>query len=507
MSETAGKKKSGKKTAIIIVVILIVLVVLGIGGVSAVSAITKQMSQLGLPVDVEKPMTGDISSTISTSGTVNSGTMITYTTGVSAEVAELNIRQGQMISKGDTILTFDVTSLEEQYDQVSLNARSTELSNQSTIEASNKTISERDKAKKRVDELKGQIETMKKDIESLANSVPEDSTRDELAMSLMAKREQLTMVLEEIQMLIDTNEEENDISVNPLYINKCAERDSLNYSISNLEKLLSEMPNANDTISAVIEAKNMELASLQSELASQEAVVQSAEAGVLTSTQKEQMSIASQLSDMQVQSAATMLEEGKAGIVAEQDGIVTSVAITKGSTTAPGYQLCTIADMKDLRVNVALSKNEIASVKLGQPATVTILGKEYEGTVSYISHLASMNANGGTTIEAEVTIKNPDEGIILGLDAKVVIHTAEVKDAMLVSNLSINVDNTGTFVYAVEENQVVKKYVTTGISDINHTEILDGLDSDTMVVSTVSATITEGMTVIPKTAEDAETNH
>lgn len=500
MAEANTKQKSKKKTALIIILSVVAVFIIGIIALGAI--VSNAMRNAGLMVNVVNPETNDITSDISTSGTISSGNMTTYTTGVSATVDTIQVRQGQFVSAGDTILTFDVSDLEDQYQEVSLNARSTELTNQNTIEASNKTSNELSAAKQNVANLNARIAALNGEIESLANSVPENTTTAELEAALVEKRNQLAVTLEEIQSIIDSNSPDSDLSQNADYINKCAERDVLNSTITNLEAMIAGTPDESVSISSLMEAKNAELAQLQSELASQEAIVSSAEAGVLTTTQREQLTIASQLSNMQVESAATMLEEGKAGIVAEQDGIITSVDITKGSPTTPGYQLFTIADMKDLRINVPLSKSELEAVELGQSATITILNKEYEGTVTYISHMAETNASGGISIEAEVTITNPDDDIVLGLDAKVVIHTDSAEGVMTVPNLAINVDTTGTFVYAVEDNTVVKKYVTTGISDINNCEIIDGLDETAMVITDVTTGIEEGMPVIPNIAAD-----
>ena len=496
MAEAGTKKKSKKK--IVLIIILAVVAVLIIGVIAIGAAVSKAMQSLtGGQVDVAFPEYGDITSSVNTSGTITSGSIVTYTTNVTAEVEDIKVRQGQMVKKGDEILTFDVKSLEDQLVQASLNARSTQLSGQSSIEASNKASAEVDKAKKRIEELNGQISAKKAEIEALYKDVPEDTTRAELEAAVQEKRIRLTTVLEEIQAIVDAYPADSDISVDPTYINKCAERDALSSSITNMETILKELPDASATISYAVEAKNAELATLQSELATQQSIVSSGEAGLLTNTQREQLNIANQLSNMQVQSATTMLEEGRAGIKAEQNGIVTSIAITKGSTAAPGYQLFTIADMDDLRIRVSLSKKDIEKVSLGQKATITALGNEYEGEVTYISHMAEANASGGTGIETEITIKNPDQNLILGLDAKVIIHTDKAENVMTVPNLAVNVDNDGTFVYVVEDNIVAKKYVTLGISDLNRTEIRDGIDEDSLVVSTVSSAISEGAVVVP----------
>ena len=146
MSEQTVNKKSNKKRLPLIIGLiaggfLLLLIGVGIAGISYFS------KNIGLPVEVETPKINDISSSVTTSGIVTSAESTTYTTSVAAIVDEINIRPGQTVKAGDTIITFDISDLENQYDQASLNARSTELSNQTTIEASDKSSSQLAQAK------------------------------------------------------------------------------------------------------------------------------------------------------------------------------------------------------------------------------------------------------------------------------------------------------------------------------------------------------------------------
>lgn len=500
MSETTGKKKtSGKKIALIaggaVLAFIIILIIV-------ISILFKNFTgNTGVPVNVMTPVIKDLNSSIVTSGTVSSADITTYTTSVSAAVKDIHIRPGQPVSAGDPILTFDTTSLEEQYNQASLNARSTQLTNQSTIEASNKTSSDLEQAKANVTSLKARITTLENEIATLQSNTSVDESTMDFTSAIAEKRNRLSLVLEEIQTMIDNNPEGTDLTKEVDYITKCAERDTLTSAISNLEAISNSIPTETDSIANILTAKSNELANLQSQLATQESLVESAKAGILTATQREQLNITNQLSSLQVEAAATSLEEGKAGIVADRDGIITSVDITRGASTAPGIPLFTIADSNSLKITVPLSKKDLETATLGQEATVTILEREYKGEVTYISRMATTGMNNTTTVEAEITILNPDEFIILGLDAKVVIHTASVHDVLTIPNLAVNADTEGKFVFVVEDNRIVKKHITTGVSDVTDCEILSGIDADAMVVTDITAMTTEqyknGIPVIP----------
>ena len=146
-----------------------------------------------------------------------------------------------------------------------------------------------------------------------------------------------------------------------------------------------------------------------------------------------------------------------------------------------------------VRINV--TKYDLSKIKEGQKAIVTIGSREYEGEVSKINKMAEQNNSGAAVVGTEITILNPDSDVILGVEAKVVINTEKAEGAVLVPITAVNVDMDGEFVYVVENNILVKKPVTTGISTDTMTQIVEGLNGDEQIVTSVTADLYEGMIV------------
>ncbi|MDE6185749.1 MAG: hypothetical protein K2G39_10035 [Lachnospiraceae bacterium] len=76
-----------------------------------------------------------------------------------------------------------------------------------------------------------------------------------------------------------------------------------------------------------------------------------------------------------------------------------------------------------------------------------------------------------------------------------IISTAQEKDAVLIPVTAVNVDMEGEFVYVVEENILVKKRITTGISSDTMVQVTEGLSDGEQVVTDVTANLMEGMVV------------
>ena len=110
--------------------------------------------------------------------------------------------------------------------------------------------------------------------------------------------------------------------------------------------------------------------------------------------------------------------------------------------------------------------------------------------------MAEKNESGAAVVGTEIKILNPDSDVYLGVEAKVVITTAEEADVLLAPVTAVNVDMDGEFVYVAEEGILVKKPVETGISSDTMIQIISGIDEGAQLVTEVTGDLTEGMTVM-----------
>ena len=220
--------------------------------------------------------------------------------------------------------------------------------------------------------------------------------------------------------------------------------------------------------------------------------------------QKAQQLTSKEASAFSQKLAQETLDEAKKGIVSEFDGIVSNVSVVEGQQTAPGAALFTIENSEKLKVTLSVSKYDLEKIAVGQKAKLTISGKEYEGTVSYVSKIAQTSASGAIMIMADVHIDNPDEAIVLGVEAKVAIETAQVNDAILVPLNSVNYASEGVFCYTVVDGKVKKQSVETGVSDDEHIQILSGLSVGDQVITNITSELQEDMPVVvmEETAEE-----
>lgn len=257
-------------------------------------------------------------------------------------------------------------------------------------------------------------------------------------------------------------------------------------------------------IENALEQASSDLAELQSELASEKAIAE-AEAAELTKEEKEKMKITNNLSEIDAKTAEELVEDGKKGIKAEFNGIISKTAVVEGATVTRGMELFTLQNTDDVNVDINISKYDYDKVAENQKAEITLAGKTYEGTVTKISHMAVPNEKGTPLISATVKIDNPDESVFLGVDAKVKIEAAEARDVVILPVEVVNIGKTGSFCYALEDGIITRKDITTGISSADYVEVTEGLEEGTQVLRDLGG-MTEGMPAqaIAETGEDAK---
>lgn len=245
-------------------------------------------------------------------------------------------------------------------------------------------------------------------------------------------------------------------------------------------------------LESALEKASNDLAELQSKLSSEEAAAE-ADPGAVTKEEKEKMEITNNLAELDQMSAEELVEAAKKGIRADFNGVVTKVSVVEGSTTALGTELFTLQNTDKVDVNVNISKYDYDKVQEGQSAQITLAGKTYEGKVIKISHVATQNEKGASLISADIRIKNPDENIFLGVDAKVTIQAQKADNVVVLPSEVVNIGKEGSFCYVLEDGVITKKDITTGVSSDDYVEVTDGIEVDDQVIRDIGS-LQEGMT-------------
>ena len=496
MAGGTGKKKKKKFGWIIALALVIVIV-----GYSVVTSVIAKNTPM--QVNTVEATVGVIEETLSTSGTVSSEQSKTYYAPVGATISQMSIALGDEVAEGQQLVSFDTTDLEMKKTKAELDASVTANSYKSSEYKSNKNQSEYNEATIGLPELKVLAEQQEQYVQGLKYQLEDEQQQ---------KKQKLQDWLGKLNQELDTQsnklEEQHDSET----------RKSIQEIIQNLNNSIRETNNQISDLSMsdelkekqrLIDAEQKKLDDMNEEINKREGKETSSEAGIADHYEKQQLAANTQSAQLTATEAENELEKARAGVTAEFPGIVTKIAtvstskdatkgggLLEGATVAEGTELFTIESNKQVKVGIEVTKYDLPKIAIGQQVDVTIAGNVYEGEVSKINKVAAANSQGTPVVGAEVHIKNPDDSIFLGVEAKLVIHTAYAENVITIPVEIVNADKQGEFCYVVDNGVVTMRRITTGISSDSMVEVKEGLKEGDQIVYDVTGTIMEGMKVM-----------
>ena len=239
--------------------------------------------------------------------------------------------------------------------------------------------------------------------------------------------------------------------------------------------------------SAAVKAASVELADAERE---KKRIVALYEAGSVTEQSKDKAATAAELAAARLDSAKAALELAQVDlrestITSPIDGTVTKKYIDQGNLVRPGDPIVRVADMKTVKMIVAVAEKHGGEVTVGTPAEVrvdAVPDKVLNAQVYSVHPALDPQTH---TIQVEIRLENQELLLKPGMFARVALIT-ERKDNVVVIPRDImlggKVDR--YYVYVVEGGIAHKRFVTPGITEAAKCEITEGLKpGETLVVN------------------------
>ncbi len=177
-------------------------------------------------------------------------------------------------------------------------------------------------------------------------------------------------------------------------------------------------------------------------------------------------------------------------LIAPAAGMVTAVNVTAAGD-APSSPAVTVAST-DYQVTAEVVETDIASMKLQQPATVTVaaIGANLDGTVTAIAPSASsVSSSNVVSFAVTVALKNPPATLRAGMTAEVTITTASASGVLAVPAAALRgaAGNYSVLVLGTTGAPTATA-VTVGLITSSLVEIQSGLTAGDVVVTGTSST-------------------
>lgn len=548
------KKKTINKVMILVVAGIAVFL-----SALTVASMTMEKPKTASQVETVEVEKGNVAEELDATGTVESRNKKVFFSPVNATVKKLNFEAGDSVRKGQQLVTYDLEDLEKENQKALLNVKSGRLDLEDAVNQSEEALEKQSEAKANVQTLEGQVDEWQQYVYDLQAAIQQRTTdaQNQAAAQASASAQEAAEAAQKAyqQQLKEYQESEKklrDIRDKALTAYNQAKNEydmametwKKNASEPNQEALLEKekartqaelaykaaqeaygqltppdmegltgAAGSTDLSGASADTSDLQreldsasatLAELQSELASEKAVAE-ADPASLSEEAKEKMEVANNLTELEAKSVEELIEEGKKGIQAEFNGVISDCQVAQGAAVTQGMQLFTLESTEEVSVNISVSKYDYEVLKEGQKATIEMGDSTYEGTLVKINRVAIPNAEGTPMIGAEVRIDNPDENIFIGVEAKVTVHAEQAKGVPVVPVEAVNIGKSGSFCYVLRDGVIEKQEVQTGISSDTMVEIKSGLKAGDQVIPDIGS-LEEGdaAQAMPAEKDDSE---
>lgn len=161
-----------------------------------------------------------------------------------------------------------------------------------------------------------------------------------------------------------------------------------------------------------------------------------------------------------------------------------------------GDVLLTVTPLDTMTVTIAVDEKDIASVKTGMTAQLTMNAlpdETFEGQVTRVAQTGSGNG-GSSKFDVEITLSRESD-MLPGMSTTAQLTLYEKMDVLTLPVAALRDEGGKTLVYTGKDNKTGEPAnpveVTTGLSDGENVEILSGIDSGTTVYYLYYDTVTE----------------
>ncbi len=195
--------------------------------------------------------------------------------------------------------------------------------------------------------------------------------------------------------------------------------------------------------------------------------------------------------------AAYEFQKKNKNIVAPFSGYITAKLVNEGEVynAMSGRGILRMISIETLKLKIQITDKDIAKIKKGQKALITVDSYPDNEFVGYVSFISQEADNMSGTFTCEISVNNSNNQLKPNQFARAKIILKNEADALVIPQSSIINGNT---VFVVKENIALAKAVTTGIQNETEIQILSGIQFGDKVVTAGNTALEDGSLIKTK---------
>ncbi len=172
-------------------------------------------------------------------------------------------------------------------------------------------------------------------------------------------------------------------------------------------------------------------------------------------------------------------------VLAKYNGVVTSVALTKGDSIHTGSALITLYDMDNVTMTVSVYEEDMTDIFLGSEANILFTAYPEDPFTAVVTEIseASADSRGNVVYEVTVTVQGDVSGLFQGMTGDITFITRQSEETLYVYKRAVITENGKSYVKVREDNgNIVKREITIGFSDGTYIQVVEGLSEGDVVL-------------------------
>ncbi len=179
-------------------------------------------------------------------------------------------------------------------------------------------------------------------------------------------------------------------------------------------------------------------------------------------------------------------------------GYIASKEVNLGATVAPGAKIAQIVDISKFKIKIMVSENDAVKIQTGKTVNVKVDALPRQVFEGKVSTIGLCTQEGMRSYPVEVLIDNKSQKLAIksGMFARCVINIESKKNAIVVPENSVIINNDGSAnVFVAENGKAVNKNVVLGIKNSGKYEIVSGITADAKVITDGKERVKDGIEI------------
>lgn len=207
----------------------------------------------------------------------------------------------------------------------------------------------------------------------------------------------------------------------------------------------------------------------------------------LESTKKNQeqqiLSAQTSLDNAQGQLSLNNVSINDLRIIAEISGTISEKFVENGDFVTVGQKVATISDTSELKIEFALSPEQVYKIKLGQ---IVEINKEHSAIIDKINPIANIDSK---KVKVKATIENRETNLIAGTNININIPIRSELNTMIIPLNTLIIEQNGQYVFLAKKDDKTEKYkaqktkIVTGETIGNKIKIKSGLKNKDILIT------------------------